>query len=166
VQDPILANLHATITSLPFQVGIVPDRWKKVTDIMLQKSPGDSWCHRLQIIDLFESDLNRAKRVLIGRKISHLLEDKGMTTEMQVGSRPGKCCQIAVLEKVLCHNHIRMLHATAAFVENDAVGCYDHLMNSLISMVLRKLGLPPTKTHALRTLWDSTIHLIKTSYGT
>lgn len=83
-----------------------------------------------------------------------------MPTEMQVGSRPGKRCQSAVFKKVMSHDHIRMLHTTAAFVKNDAVGCYDHLMNNLILMVLQKLGLSPTTTKALGTLWDSTIHLM------
>jgi hypothetical protein len=62
--------------SLPFQAGFAPDRWKKVTDIMLQKEIGDSRCHRLHIIALFESDLYHAKRILIGRKLLHHIEDK------------------------------------------------------------------------------------------
>jgi hypothetical protein len=61
VDDLVLADIHATMMSIPFQVRILPHRWKKVTDIMLEKSPGDSRCHRLQIIALFESDLNHAK---------------------------------------------------------------------------------------------------------
>jgi hypothetical protein len=46
------------------------------------------------------------------------------------------------------------------------VGCYDTLMNNLILMVLKKLGMPTTIASSLADLWDSTIHLIKTIYGT
>jgi hypothetical protein len=166
IKDPTLSTLHANMMSIPFQVGIVPDRWKCVTDIMLEKSSGDSRCHRLRIIALFESDLNHAKRILIGRRVSHFLEDKQMLSDMQFGSRPGRRCISAVLKKVLAHDQIRLLKHTAAFVENDATGCYDRLVNNLILMVLQKLGVPPTVTTFFSSLWDQTIHLIKTIYGT
>lgn len=89
-----------------------------------------------------------------------------MLSEMQFGSRPGKRCISAVLKKVLQHDLTRVLKQTAAFVENDATGCYDRLINNLILMILRKLGLPATETSFLGQLWDDTIHLIKTIYGT
>jgi hypothetical protein len=60
-----------------------------------------------------------------------------MLPGMQFGSKPGQRCTSAVLKKVLCHDHIRMLKQTAVFVENDAVGCYDRLINNLILMVLK-----------------------------
>jgi hypothetical protein len=89
-----------------------------------------------------------------------------MLSEMQFGSRPGKRCISAVLKKVLQQDHTQVLKHTAAFVENDATGCYDRLINNLILMILRKLGLPSTVTSFLGQLWDDTIHLIKTIYGT
>jgi hypothetical protein len=166
LKDQTLTALHAAMMSIPFQVGIIPDRWKQVTDIMLEKTAGDSRCHRLRIIALFESDLNHAKRILIGRKMSHLIEDKELLPDMQFGSRPGKRCISAVLKKILAHDHIRLLKQTAAFVENDATGCYDRLINNLILMVLKNLGIPTTVTTSLGLLWDNTIHMIKTMYGT
>lgn len=99
LKDPMLVELHFTMMSIPFLVGIVPDRWKTVTDIMLEKTKGESWCHWLQIIALFESDLNHAKGILVGRKNSHLLEDNTMLSDMQFGSRPGKRCISAVLKR-------------------------------------------------------------------
>jgi hypothetical protein len=71
-----------------------------------------------------------------------------------------------VLKKVLEHYHIRLLHQPAAFIENDATGCYDRLVNNLILLVLWKLGISKTATTSLGKLWDQTIHLIKTIYGT
>jgi hypothetical protein len=85
---------------------------------------------------------------------------------MQYGSRAGKQCPSAVLNKVLQHDIIRLTKTTAAFIENDAIGCYDRLMNNLVLLALRKYGLPDTVAHCLGNLWDDTIHLIKTIYGT
>jgi hypothetical protein len=58
-----------------------------------------------------------------------------MLPSMQFGSRPDQRCTSAILKKVLCHDHIRMLKQTAVCVENDAAGCYDRLINNLILMV-------------------------------
>ena len=131
----MLVTMHTDMMSVPFQIGFAPERWKRVVDIMLEKTPGDSRSHRLRIIALFESDLNHAKRVLIGRCILHLMEDFKILPSMQFGSKHGQRRTSAVLKKVLCHDHIRMLKQTAVFVENDAVGCYDRLINNLILMV-------------------------------
>jgi hypothetical protein len=73
-----------------------------------------------------------------------------MLPGMQCGSRPGQRCTSAVLKKVLCHDHIRMLKQTAVFV--DTYG-------------FKKLGLPASISNMLGSLWDSTVHLIKTLYG-
>jgi hypothetical protein len=89
-----------------------------------------------------------------------------MLPDMQFGSRSGKRCSSAVLKKVLSHDHVRILKHMAAYIENDAIGCYNRLVNNLILMVLQKLGLPSSISHTLSKLWDSTIHLIKTTYGT
>jgi hypothetical protein len=85
---------------------------------------------------------------------------------MQFRSRPGKRCISAVLKKILCHDYIRLLKKTAAYIENDVVGCYNQLVHNLILMVLKKLGLPASVSTCLGILWNEAINLIKTIYGT
>ncbi len=133
---PNLVQLHSTMMSLPFQHGFAPEQWTHVTDIMLEKEEGNSRCHHLYIIALFESDFNQAKRVLIGRRLTHHLADTKMISDMQYGSVPGKQCISTVLKKVLSHDHVRITKATASFIENDAIGCYDRLVNNLVLMLV------------------------------
>jgi hypothetical protein len=166
LDDHTLVSLHASMMSLPFQHGFTSDRWARVTDIMLEKEPGNARCHRLRILALFESDLNQAKRILIGRPVQQHLEDHNIINNMQYGSRAGKQCPSAVLSKVLQHDIICLTKTTAAFIENDAIGCYDRLMNNMVLLALRKYGVPDTVALCLGELWDRTIHLIKTIYGT
>jgi hypothetical protein len=91
--------------SIPFQVGITPDRWARVTDIMLEKDVGSARCHQLRILVLFESDFNHAKCILIAHKVSHHhLEENNLASDMQFGSCPGKNCHSAVLHKVPSHD--------------------------------------------------------------
>lgn len=158
--------LHSTMMSLPFQVGFAPERWSCVTDIMLEKEAGNARCHRLRILALFESDFNQAKHILIGRKVTHHVEDNNLISTMQFGSRPGRQCQSAVLNKVLAHDIVRLTRRTAAFIENDAIGCYDRLVNSVLLLLLLRLGLPKTVTQSLGQVWDNVTHFIKTLYGT
>jgi len=132
---------------------------------MLEKEQGNSRCQRLRILALFESDFNQAKRLVIGRKLMHHLEDFEMLSSMQDGSRPGRQCISAVIKKVLSQDYMWLTQKTAAFIENDAIGCYDRLVNNLILILLKKLGLPPTVSACMGELWDKVVHLIKTVYG-
>jgi hypothetical protein len=165
LRDPSLVQLHSQMMSLPFQVGFAPQRWTTVTDIMLEKEVNNPCCHRLCILALFESDLNHAKRIIIGRHLLHHMNDKGMLPAMQHGSVPGKHCLSAVLKKVFSHDYIRLTKTTGAFIENDAIGCYDRLVNNLVLMLMVKLGLPKSVAACIGDLWDNVVHLIKTIYG-
>jgi hypothetical protein len=152
IRDPELSKLHATMISLPFQAGFAPSCWNKVTDIVLEKEENNPCCHRLYILALFESDLNHAKQVIIGRQLMHRLQDHNMVPAMQYGSVPGKQCLSAVLLKVLTHHHLRVMKTASTVVENDAVGCYDRLVNNLVLMLLTKLGLPKSVAQCIDQL--------------
>jgi hypothetical protein len=136
LKNPGLETFHSIMMSVPFQVGIAPDRWTRVTDIMLEKDAGHPWCHRLRILALFKGDFNQAKRIILERKLSHHAKDNNLVPNMQFGSRPGRNCHSAVLQKVLSHDIIRLTKQPAAFMENDAVGCYDRLMNCILLLIL------------------------------
>ncbi len=118
-------------------------------DIMLEKEPGNAGCNRLWILALFESDFDNAKFILIARKVGYHLEDNDLAPKMQFGSRPGKNCHSAVLNKVLSHDIVHLNRSTAAFIENDAIGCYDRLMNNLLLLILLWLGMPSSITQCM-----------------
>jgi hypothetical protein len=93
------------------------------------------------------------------------MNDHSMIPDMQYGSVPGKHCLSAVLKKVLCHDHLQLTKCNGAFLENDAVGCYDRLVNNLVFMLMVNLGIPKTVAACIGDLWDNIVHLIKTVYG-
>lgn len=85
IKDTTLVSLHTAMMSIPSQAGFAPARLTKVSDIMLEKEPGNSRCHRLQILALFKNDFNQSKWIIIARKVSHQIEDQHLVSDMQFG---------------------------------------------------------------------------------
>lgn len=165
LDDPTLTELHATKMTLPYRNGFSPRSWQKVVNIMLEKQLGISWIHRLHIMALMESDFSHANRILFGRQLAFKIEDNNFVSDMQYGSRPGKKCISAILHKLLTYIIAMHKKGTAAFIENDAVGCYDQMVSNILLLCLRRLGIPVTATQSLGETWNQAQHFIPTQYG-
>jgi hypothetical protein len=74
-------------------------------------------------------------------------------------------CVSPVLNKVLSYDIICQTKVNGAFLENDAIGCYDRLVNNLIFLELKRLGVPNTVLQCIQDTWNNACHHIKTKYG-
>jgi hypothetical protein len=144
--------------TIPHLTGYSPRRWQQVVDVMLQKTPGNSKIHRLRIVALQESDFNQSNRLAIGQPVLHHLEDTTSVPTMQYGSRPAKLCISAVLNKQLTFEITRYKKSSIAYIENDAVGCYNRIVNSVVLLFLRKLGVPENTLISLTSTWEKASH--------
>jgi hypothetical protein len=127
---------------------------------MLEKSFDNTKIHCLQIIALLESNYNQINRMLISQPLTQLLEDNNIIPEIQYGSCTGKQCQSAVFSKQLVFDSIRIMKETAIFIENDAVRCFDRIVNPLILLLLLHLGIKRSVIASQASTWESTTHFI------
>jgi hypothetical protein len=54
---------------------------------------------------------------------------------------------------------------TAAFIENDAVSCFDQIVNPLVLLFPLCLRLSKTVVASLAQTWEKTVQHIRTQYG-
>jgi hypothetical protein len=151
--------------SIPTFTGHSPERWHQIVDIMLEKKPGDRRIHRLRIIAVQESDFNQVNRLALGRPIQHKLEDSGILPDIQHGSRSSKQCHSAVLNKVLTFEIHRYTKQPIAYIENDAVGCFDRIANPLVLIFLMAIGVSPQTLQSLAKTWEKSVYKIRSMYG-
>jgi hypothetical protein len=112
-----------------------------------------------------ESDFNQCNRLLLGQPIMHKLEDSRSLPDVQHGSRLSKLCHSTVLNKCLTYEMHQYKKQTIAYLENNAVGCFDRIANPLVLIFLQILGISATAVALLAQTWENTYHTVKTLYG-
>jgi hypothetical protein len=120
-----LPPLFTKMIQMTQTMGYSPKWWQEIVDVMLEKNPGDTYIHRLHIIALQESDYNKCNRLMIVRPVLQHIKDQKLFPDLQFGSRPAKQCITAVLTKVLQLEIQRYKKQNIAYIQNDAMGCYD-----------------------------------------
>ena len=66
-----LAKIGAALTLIPFSTGIMPARWCKGTEVMIEKKKGNFRVDKLRTILLFEADFNMNNKIMARRTMAH-----------------------------------------------------------------------------------------------
>lgn len=165
LEYPSLVQMYSRMMTMPYTHGFTFDRWRKVVDVVLPKDAGEFKIHRFRIIRLVESDFNESLGMLFARPIGHFLEDANEYPDMQYGSRDGQMTISAVFNKILTFDIVRMMRIIMATEENDAVGCYDRVMQQMVALYLIRLGIAIAALNCVCRTFDETKHYIKTAHG-
>ena len=162
---PAVLEVHRMLLLIPFQIGIVPVRWRRTVQTMLEKEPGAPWIHRLRIIELFDAQANAGFQIFVGRKlIQQAVKHNRLQTE-SYGSTPGKTAVAAVTQKILSLDQLRLERRAGGIFDCDASGCYDRILPPLASVHLQALGMDRSiSTFLARFMYHAKRH-VRTSEG-
>ena len=156
--------IFSKMMSIPFQKGFAPSRWKRCTEIMLEKDPGNPMIHRLRIIVLLEADFNLALRTIWMRRLFTQAEKANFVNE-QWGNRKNKNALDCLTMKLLTCESARIMKSNMALMAMDAAACYDRILTYLSSMSEQRYRLPVS---ACRTKGAAIFEMqrhVRTAYG-
>ena len=159
-----LATMHHSLIDYSLRHCHSFDRWKKVVNAMIEKSPGNPKIHRLRVIHLYEADYN----LILGikwREVVHHTEDEKLLHPNLYGARPGRGALDPVFIEELTNEITRLSRKPLIKNADDATACYDRIIPGIGNLASRSHGLH--RHVALvqgRTLEDVKYHL-KTQLG-
>ncbi len=165
LQNKNILNVHRIMLLIPFQTAVVPSRWKKTVQTMLEKDPGNPWIHRLRIIELFDAQVNAGFQLFIGRKMVWNAVQNNKLHPASYGSTPGKMAASAVLQKILSVDQLRFEQRAGGLFDCDATGCYDRILPPVASVHLQALGLHHSIGTTLARLMFTMKRYVKTKHG-
>jgi len=135
--DDHFAAWLSIMISIPFMFGFAPERWKTMTDVMIEKKKGVRKIHQLRIIGLLQADLNTALKYF-GREFSRKMEASGELSDEQWGSRNKRTATDAAMIKLLTFETARAQKSTIGMLFYDCTACFDRMHPSLSNIELRK----------------------------
>ena len=160
-----ILDVHRTLLLIPFQTGMVPVRWRRTVQTMLEKDPGSPWIHRLRIIELFDAQANAGFQIFVGRKMMRHAVENNLLCEESFGSTPGKMSSSALVQKIISIDQLRLERRAGGLFDCDASGCYDRIIPPLASVHLQALGLQQSIGTFLARLMFLAKRHVKTTHG-
>jgi ribonuclease HI len=162
---PDLAETYAIMTSFPLKWGFAPKRWCSCIDAILEKIPGRPIIEKLRIIMLYEADFNFVLKLIWGKRLVRHAESNLALGSDNHGSRPGRKCTDALLEKLLIYENARLTRTSLITVDNDAKSCYDRIIKTLAMTACMAVGLPLAAAMMHNLTHHSMKHRIKSRHG-
>jgi ribonuclease HI/exonuclease III len=163
---PVLAELYATMASMPLRHGFAPKRWQTCIDAILEKIPGQPRIEKLRIIMLYEADFNFVLKLIWGRRLVRHAELHNCLGEENQGSRSGRQAPDSLLQKLFVYEYARLTRTSVITVDNDAKSCYDRIIKSLAMIACIGVGLPLLAAAMHNNTHHGMKHSIKTRHGT
>jgi hypothetical protein len=157
--------IHFMVLSLAVKHTHVLERWKKIITLLLEKEPGNPKLHRLRTIHLYPADYNLLLKWFHAKQLMQHAEKHGSIADQQNGGRACRSAIDGALETQLCYDVVRILKDLAIDVLNDAVACFDRIIDNQSNMNLRRQGAPKKflKLHAATS--KELKHFLKHKFG-
>ncbi len=160
-----ILQVHRTLLLILFQTGMVPVRWKRTVQTMLEKEPGALRIHRLRIIEVFDVQANIGFQLFVGRHMMRHAVNNNLLCKESFGSTPGKMATAALLQKTIAIDQLRLKRGAGGIFDCDASGCYDKIILPLPSLHLQTLGIEQSISTFLAWLMYMAKRHVKMHHG-
>ena len=163
-QDPLLADVEATLAHIPYTSGYTPTAWTVGIDCMIPKKIGLDLVTKLRTIVLCEAGMTFNNSKLAKDTMTHA-EKHSMLAPEQYGSRNGKRASDHAVHKRLTYDLLRQSRRPGALCSNDARSCYDRILHSIATLAFRRLGIPFDPVRCMFTSIANMSHHTRTTFG-
>ena len=100
-----------------------------------------------------------------GKKLANYSEKNKFLRNEQYGSRKRKRSQNAIFNKILSDDISRILRMESIFIKNDAVNCYDRIIQKMADIMTQRLGLTKKAATYQTKILKCFKHHIRTNKG-
>jgi hypothetical protein len=140
-------------------------RWKKETEVMLEKDPGNPKIDRLCIICLYEADYNLYLKIMWAHRMVKTAEKNDLFDNSQSGGRPCRTSNDVALRKMLTYTYSRITRTNFASMDLDAKSCFDRIMALFGMLCSRFFGMPKSACELHGITVSEMQHHVKTALG-
>jgi len=161
----IFFSVIANILNISFQHGIILPRWRTVTTVMIPKIPGNNSINKLRAIHIYESDINLALGLVLGKRLMSNAEKHDLLNPEQWGSRKGRCSEDTLFLKSITYAISTLTRTNLATFDNDAKSCYDRIVMLLAMLVARTMGAPKEACFMEAELMRTLQYQVQTQLG-
>ena len=159
-----LLEAHLALLNYSLRWGYLFHRWQNVTNVMIQKEPGNNKIHRLRVLHLYEADYNLLLS-LKWRELLHHSEDHRLLHHGQFGSRPHRSAPDLVFLEEIMTEISRITRKSLIRFDNDASACYDRIIPAVAAITSRKYGMPAPVVEVMTKTLENASYRLKTPLG-
>jgi hypothetical protein len=132
---------------------------------MIKKDPGSPRIEHLRVIHLYEADYNICLKLLWGKPMVYQGKDNNCFGEQQHGFLPRHQAMNVVHMKMLTYDLTRILCLVLIMFDNDATGCFDHIIVSLAMIAALQLGMPRPAARLHSSVLLNMKYYVKMAHG-
>jgi hypothetical protein len=162
--DRDVAEVDASLSSIPYLVGFSPALWQEATDVMIPKKKSSRHVEKLRIIVLFDAMFNMVNK-RIARTMINRAQALRLLPDEVYGGAPRRRATTCSLNKILALDIIRMERRTASVCSNDAKSCYDRIVHTVASICMQRLGVSEEACFTIFGTLQELNHHVRTAFG-
>jgi hypothetical protein len=163
-QDKELATIDALLRELPYKWGFSPKAWQTITDMAILKKTGVYDVELMRTIQLMQAEFNMNNKKL-GKDTMKIAEAAKIVPWDQYGSRKNMRSIMAALNKRVTMDIFRQRRQAGAICSNDAKSCYDRIVHWVLSLALRRAGLPTEPATSMLDTLQKAEHFVSSAFG-